>query len=485
MSQLKLVVSYVFFIFSIALFAQKNGTTIYQPAEMQSDLDYLHTTLQLNHPGFYRYTSAKEWQTLFEKTKGQLTEPLSDIAFRMVLRNYIAHVKCGHTQIFPSIKTQKLFAKKKHFVPPFKVIFTNSKILVTKNESNDSDLVCGSEILSINNHSSAEIINRIEEVQNADAGLSSMKNYYGASQFQSFYMAFFGEDSVYNVTLLSLKKDTVRLSLQEKKESNDTKTKTASKSPRAQNALLNQEFASFRICKGDTQAAIMKIRGFQLNNANKFFERAFTQIEQNDIKYLIVDLRGNGGGSIGQATEMLKYLSKDTFSYSFIRGKQGLTYRKYAKQKFTYYLTRLSLGLISTKTETENTYQYQFSITQKDMNNLPRFTGAIFCLVDNGSFSAASFEAAYLKHKANAIVVGQETAGTESGCFAVNTPFLELPKTGNFVRIPHYKFQHHLPVADTERGVLPSIETTITSQTINSENDEDLDLIWNLIFEKN
>jgi C-terminal processing protease CtpA/Prc len=120
---------------------------------------------------------------------------------------------------------------------------------------------------------------------------------------------------------------------------------------------------------------------------------------------------------------------------------------------------------------------------KKSLKKEKHFDGAVFCIIDNGSFSAASFVAAYAKHKAKAVLVGQETAGTESGCYAVNTPLMELPYTKNYVRVPQYQFKHILPIQDNNRGVIPDIETVINSQTINSGKDVEMDLIWKLIIE--
>ena len=198
---------------------------------------------------------------------------------------------------------------------------------------------------------------------------------------------------------------------------------------------------------------------------------------------MIIDLRGNGGGSIVQASELISYISKDTFSYGFARGKQGLTYKSPFKQKTIYYLSRVLLDIFGNRKTYNNNYNYTFDYNNKSLKKEKHFDGAVFCIIDNGSFSAASFVAAYAKHKAKAVLVGQETAGTESGCYAVNTPLMELPCIKNFIRIPQYHFKHILPIVDINRGVIPEIETVINSQTINSGKDVEMDLIWKLILE--
>lgn len=480
MQYIKTLVLGVFSLISANLLAQNQNDSIYQPSEMIEDFKYLHTQLQLNHPGFYRYTNKPTWDSIYAITLNALQMPLQDIKYRLVLRQYLTYIKCGHTQINPSLNSIKNFEKRKHKSVPFKVIIANNKLLVSENLSNDSTLEKGTEIKAINFNEATDIINNIYKIQNADAGLTSMKNYYGASQFATYYNAIYGEDSVFTINCIKLNGDTQTLVVKEKPK---TKTKKIALKIKPSKTLFNQPFAEFRICNADSQTAILKIKGFQIENARKLYARAFEKIENEEIKYLIIDLRGNGGGNIMDAAELISYVSKDTFSYDFVRGKQGLTYKKHASQKFIYYFSRAMLDLFGNRTEVNNQYNYHFDYNKKAIKKENHFNGAIFCLIDNGSFSAASFVAAYLKHKCGAILIGQETAGTESGCYAINTPFLKLPITKNFIRIPHYQFKHQLPIFESARGVLPQIETPINSQTINSKNDEEMDLIWKLIFE--
>lgn len=476
------IIKYIFllfsFIFSVNLFAQKQADTIYNVADMTEDLKYLHKHLPLNHPGVYKFTSKENWEIIYQNTLNKINVPMQSVKYRLLLREYLTNIQCGHTQVIPSNKSIKIFNKRKHFSAPFKVVFLNHKMVVTQNESNDSNLVKGTEILTINGNKAAEVIDKIYVIQNADAGLQSMKNFYGATQFQTYYMAMYGEDSVYNLSCVNTKGDTLYLTVKEKK-AEKKKVKTA----KTKYTLLNQKLASFKIYKGDTQAAVLKIKGFQLNKANKLYAKAFEEMADQEVKFLILDLRGNGGGSIMEAAELISYLSKDTFSYGFARGLQGLTYSSPFSQKAMYYMSRLLIDIFGNRKTSNSQYNYSFDYDKKAIKKDNRFDGAVFCIIDNGSFSAASFVAAYAKHKVNAILVGQETAGTESGCYAVNTPLMELPNTKNYIRIPHYQFKHILPVADSNRGVIPTIETNVNAEIINLEKDVEMDLIWKLILE--
>lgn len=478
MTFLKYIILFYTFTLSVNILAQKQVDTIYNVEDMTEDFKYLHKHLMINHPGIFKYTSKENWETIYQNTLKRINEPLQNVKYRLILREYLANIKCGHTQVIPSNKSLKVFNKRKHNSVPFKVTFLKNKIIVTENESNDSNLVKGTEILSINGNEAHVIIDKINLIQNADAGLNSMKSFYGAMQFQTFYMAFYGEDSIYHLKTIKLNGDSQTLNIKTK-----VAKKTKVKAPPIKFDLFNQKLASFKICKGDTQTAILKIKGFQLQNASKLYNLAFEQIAEQQIKYLIIDLRGNGGGSILQASELISYISKDTFSYGFARGKQGLTYNSPFAQKAMYYVSRELLDIFGNRKTINNYYNYTFDYDKKSLKKEKHFNGAVFCIIDNGSFSAASYVAAYAKHKAKAILVGQETAGTESGCYAVNTPLMELPYTKNYIRIPQYQFKHILPIEDKNRGVIPDIETVINSQTINSGKDIEMDLIWKLILE--
>ena len=204
----KYIILFYLLSFSVNIQAQKQADTIYNVEDMKEDFKYLHKHLLLNHPGIYKYTNKENWETIYQNTLKKINAPLQNVKYRLILREYLANIKCGHTQVIPSAKSLKIFNKRKHFSVPFKVAFLNNKLIVTENESNDSNLVKGTEIKSINGNIASAIIDSIHLIQNADAGLISMKSFYGASQFQTYYMAFFGEDSIYHLKTITVNGDT-------------------------------------------------------------------------------------------------------------------------------------------------------------------------------------------------------------------------------------------------------------------------------------
>ena len=51
-------------------------------------------------------------------------------------------------------------------------------------------------------------------------------------------------------------------------------------------------------------------RGYGLR---KFFRNSFHALKKNKIGHLIIDVRGNGGGSVNNSTLISRYLASDKF----------------------------------------------------------------------------------------------------------------------------------------------------------------------------
>ena len=62
--------------------------------------------------------------------------------------------------------------------------------------------------------------------------------------------------------------------------------------------------------------AVLRIREFsydELKDYKQFHAQLFTNLTHHHIKRLVLDLRGNGGGNLEIATDLLKYLIKSDF----------------------------------------------------------------------------------------------------------------------------------------------------------------------------
>ena len=69
-----------------------------------------------------------------------------------------------------------------------------------------------------------------------------------------------------------------------------------------------QNMRSLRI-DANNQTAFLDVNSFRKRlPVKKFFKQSFRSIRKHHINYLVVDVRGNGGGSVTNSTLLSKYL---------------------------------------------------------------------------------------------------------------------------------------------------------------------------------
>jgi C-terminal processing protease CtpA/Prc len=139
---------------------------------------------------------------------------------------------------------------------------------------------------------------------------------------------------------------------------------------------------SFEIIK-DRGMAVLAIGHFsyyqdeELKRYKSFVDDAFVQIRRGDIKNLILDLRGNDGGSPFATAHLLSYLEAKPVPY-------------FAKE-----------------------YGGGYEVLAKPVprSELP-FDGRLFTLIDGGCFSSTGHFCGLLKYHKIGVLVGTETGGT-------------------------------------------------------------------------
>ncbi len=79
------------------------------------------------------------------------------------------------------------------------------------------------------------------------------------------------------------------------------------------------------------------------NHLRGFFRRSFREIKKREIKYLVVDVRNNGGGDAGNSTLLTKYSSKKKFKLadSLYTNRRSSRYGKHIELQPLYWLWTL------------------------------------------------------------------------------------------------------------------------------------------------
>lgn len=157
----------------------------------------------------------------------------------------------------------------------------------------------------------------------------------------------------------------------------------------------------------DEESAVFRLTTFSTGYDQAEVQKLIGEAKAK-AKYLLIDLRGNGGGQTGNLQHLLSYfLEPDSVIGTFVsRGdanrfasetkgdpKDTLAIAKWAKRKFK---TRKPTG--------------------------ERFTGSIAVLIDRGSASASEITAAALKENLKVPLVGAPTAGA-----VLLSTFMKMP----------------------------------------------------------
>jgi C-terminal processing protease CtpA/Prc len=246
-----------------------------------------------------------------------------------------------------------------------------------------------------------------------------------------------------------------------------------------------QQLNSVRLLKVDTvnHTAMMDLSSFGRGYGLKgFFRRSFRALKKNDINHLIIDARGNGGGSVTNSTLITRYISDHSFKvgdslYAIAKKKK---YSRYIKSDF---FNRLFISLFAKR---RNDGYYHFRYFEKHYfkpKKKNHYKGKSYILTGGNSFSATTLFVSAVKEQKNVIVVGEETGGGAYGNTAWLIPDVTLPVTRVRFRLPLFRLVINKDTPKNGRGVQPEIFSGPSIEAVRRGADYKLEKAMQLISE--
>ena len=464
---------------------------LYSVAQLRADFTLLQNALQEAHPGLYRYYPRDSVLRWFEAARQQLTRPLTELQFRRVVEPAIDRLGCGHTDLFAS----KAFSKyrKKHPLRafPVDVFVLNNRLFVRENRSTDTTVRRGTEILAVNGKSAGTLLSLFYRYISSDGYNQTFKPFVlNTGLFSSYYALAVGTDTTaHRLTLRDstglVRTLTFRPRPDKSKVSLDSVEKRAipAAKPRpARPAQLPEELPrTLTFSSRDSSVAILKISSFSGGGQRAFFRQNFREVAQKQgIKNLVIDVRGNLGGSSGASLNLVSYLVDKPFqAYTQVDAPvRQVSFNRQLSWKFW----RFWLRHFFTRRTPEGTFRRTgvTGLIQPTRKNA--FRGRVYVLTNGGTFSAASIFASLAKRNvARVTTVGRETGGGEYGCNAFTSPYLTLPQTGVQLRLPLCKIVLAITGTDQGRGLLPDVPVAYTREAILAAQDLDMERVYDLI----
>ncbi|MCS4435349.1 S41 family peptidase [Aquiflexum gelatinilyticum] len=437
------------------------GQTL-QPAQMKSDVEIFKKALEAKHPEMYRYTSAEEFESLFDQVKPHLSRDMSVREFYLKMTPIIAALHCGHTKwIVAGQDMYYPFFDADLF--PLQLHFENDKAYVISH-FDGNEVPVTAEVLSINGEKMGEIIKSLLPKLSFGDGFSQAGKYYQLNHaFPGIFSTHFGTKPTYDVEVL-----------RDGKTKNLTFEGVSHHQIKAYQSSKNKEHEDpFRLEILEANTAWLDIDRFYAYpnepDFKKFLKATFEQIKENNVSDLVIDLRGNEGGNESYGIELYKYLAESPFSYYdriSVKNKEKLDF-----ETNTSFLFKIA-SLFNKNGEYGREFTLQKGLkTQKPNKNA--FQGNVYLLLDGQSFSVTTEFASRFKSEKRGIIIGTETAGgyamNTSGFFSIVT----LPHSKIDLGIPLLGF-HMAGLAENnpkDRGILP--DYTIETHAENVQNGVD------------
>ena len=473
---------------------------VLSPQQLQEDFAIFKKALTAIHPGIYRYATPASLEKDFDELAAKLKNPLSENDFFVLISQFTALIKCGHTYANPYNQNdevkERLFNRKNYL--PFYFRIVDNKMIVTANASS-KNISAGSEITKINGVPVGEIFEKLLTVTKADGNstlahrISSLEltrieaEHYAL--FDLYYPLLFPvKDEIFNIEaedFAAKKKTTFSVLAMTKAE------RTAETAKRDGASPTYDDGWKFEIQSDST--GYLKIDNsltWRLKTVKfkEFLANAFAALRAADVKNLIVDLRGNGGGDMDVGFELSRYLA--TKKLAPYAASRRLVRNVAAQPDLVKYLdtysddlkNALKNGVPAANFRKFDDQYYEivgkedYPAVEPDKNN---FRGKTYVIADSSNASATFQFLSYAQENKLAEIVGQPSGGNRQGINGGNYFFLYLPNSKAEIDIPVY-FQAPLK-PHKDQGIIPEILIKRQAADIGNNFDRELAAVKELI----
>jgi len=427
----------------IMIASSARSQKVFTPAELKQDFSILRKALEEAHPGLYRYNSREKIRSEWAKIERQLNKGMTELEFFRLVNPFIAGIGDGHTKFHRDGKPDDYYAFFEDGYFPFQLYFRDRKAYVLRSYVQDAVLTAGTEIKSINGRNMEDVLQQLFRQVLADGEVTSWKYEELSDQFAGYYATFLGSSKEFRIVYKEVMGKKGKLTVRGIKKSEIVKQPAANE--------------GFQLTYPADKVALLRIAVFQEATEGgfaSFLSTAFAEIKAKGITSLIIDLRGNEGGTDAFGFELYSYLALKPFRYydRFTTASDGnFSFLQYASlpPQFDY----LKQFIVKVGNEYRFTAKEGLDVQQPKAD---AFQHNVYILQNGRSFSVTSEFAAIARENGRAVFIGEESGGTfqgnNSGAFAI----VKLPNTKIGLAVPLLGYYMHLsPKNANARGGVP------------------------------
>lgn len=491
--------SLIFFLLALS-FMVKGQPAYEKPFEkckLIEDFQFFRQVRELTNSGLYKYRSKSEIDSIFNWGSSQIADSTSLLDFFQIINVITDFEGSCHNNTQLSKKVMEAMKKEIVFFPlPLKII--EGKLLVN---TTYGQIPLGSELKSINGVPVNSIIERLDKYYTTDGFSTVGKRFRLDSRFSLNYRYEFGPQKEYVVEYVEHNTDQISKATINAVSFNQYSVAYSKRHSLQFDSLVNyydgMRKYSFSILNPST--AYLRLRIFVIGDNEKdkehkqyvqFLDSCFTYLRQHkEIKNLIIDPRGNPGGTDPNDQTTFSYLA----SRPFQENKSAyITFAKIPDWKYVDYKAFFLKRWIA-KGVFQRQLRKQFPIkkdglfySSKNEDNTPRlpsplaFNDQIYLLINPPIASAGSMFSAMVRGNTNAIAVGQETEGGYYGHNGHQPMGYYLPNTKILTGYSIVNLEQDVPVLEKQpygRGILPDFNIEQTYDDFINNRDTQMEFL--------
>lgn len=413
----KIIVSILFILQATTAYSENE---ILKKEQIIEDILFMDSIIQVIHPNPFYYISPYKYNLLKEKVVYDLQDSLSIEKIYLLISPILASLKDGHSMMLMPYDPLVTYLKSGGKVFPIDVYLTKDKLFAKYDCCNHFDFNDSTEIISINNIDVSDILSEIYKLYPIEL---SNDLFYNSIERDFYILLLYAQ---------LLNEENVKMKIKNGGETADYNTRLVPYS--SYNSYKKKQVPDNKYTYhivDDKSTVEIKLGSFMPTPAYyRFIDSLFHDLENYSIKNMIIDIRGNSGGSSNAVDSLISYLYPDSFklySQIYLKVSEGLK-KKYKSQNASQYSLIESEQIGSVIPEIINN-------TISTKSNI--YDGFLKILVDKSTYSgAASF----------ANLVSQLGRGEISGTTGSNDIYFgdflifKLPNTGLVFTISAKKF---------------------------------------------
>lgn len=441
----------LFFLASASMHAQQER--ILTPQEMEQDITFYFKQLRKLHPNLYQHYTSAQYDSLQKETINKCTVSLSIQNFTRILLALNRYTD-GHTQIL----TNHIWPKpvKNYYFPYFTL--RNTWAIIGKDQ-----------VISVNGIPVANIIQEIQQIcstENNPKLNESNINFY----FPLYLSTFYSVAPPYYITLKDIPTGKIHSDTIPAKNLWHT-------------APIPFQFKFFP----DEAIAILFYNSCNLsrnlmNEFNKALNIGFQQMQKQNIKYLFIDVRNNGGGNADNNELIFRHLKSSKYKGTYkVKYNMHLidsivkhdvrANRIFLKQNGTNFWKTFLIKRKIRKIEKQIPQALATGIEfrkEKYPSRKKGFEGNVFILQSRETYSAAISLCESVRQRKIGIIVGEE--GGQPIIYSGNIEIYHLPNSRISFSIAT-TYNWYEPTIPTKNGFLqPDIEYDVYNKDLKIED---------------